>query len=183
MQCSHKIAFFHYDILSVTYCFLYVHTAISRKVVGKNVHATIPKENMGYDQYMVPDDCSCRTYFCCFPWALAKICLWPPMPFFQISLKNKAPKTTHNTFPDCHVHFFWQPFSKWLYTTFFQEIFTSDKSTSLRKAHNKSVCPHTAVRKSPKLIFSVSRAFFVVVVVLVVTQHLHYACVTSENHA
>jgi len=27
-----------------------VHTAISRKVVGKTVHATIPKGNMGYDQ-------------------------------------------------------------------------------------------------------------------------------------
>ena len=30
-------------------------TAISRKVVGRNVHATIPKGNMGYDQYTVPD--------------------------------------------------------------------------------------------------------------------------------
>ena len=39
----------------------------SRKVVGKNVHATIPKSSMGYDQYTVPDGCSCRTYFCCFP--------------------------------------------------------------------------------------------------------------------
>ena len=29
------------------------HTAISRKVVGKKVHATIPKGNMGYDQYTV----------------------------------------------------------------------------------------------------------------------------------
>ena len=29
-------------------------TTISRKVVGKNVHATIPKSNMGYDQYTVP---------------------------------------------------------------------------------------------------------------------------------
>ena len=29
-------------------------TAISRKVVGKNVHATIPKGNMGYNQYTVP---------------------------------------------------------------------------------------------------------------------------------
>ena len=29
--------------------------AISRKVVGKNVHATILKGNMGYDQYVVPD--------------------------------------------------------------------------------------------------------------------------------
>ena len=28
----------------------------------KNVHATIPKGNMGYDQYTVPDDCSCRIY-------------------------------------------------------------------------------------------------------------------------
>ena len=29
-------------------------TAISRKIVGKNVHATIPKGNMGNDQYSVP---------------------------------------------------------------------------------------------------------------------------------
>ena len=40
-----------------------LHTAISRKVVGQNVHATIPKGNMGYDRYPVPDDCSCRIYF------------------------------------------------------------------------------------------------------------------------
>ena len=54
----------------------------------KNLHATIPKDNMGYDQYTVPDDdCSCRTYFCCFPLALADICPWPLLPFFQISLK------------------------------------------------------------------------------------------------
>ena len=32
-----------------------LYTAISRKVVGKTVHATIPKGNMGYDQYTVPD--------------------------------------------------------------------------------------------------------------------------------
>ena len=30
------------------------NTAISRRVVGKNVHATIPKGNMEYDQYTVP---------------------------------------------------------------------------------------------------------------------------------
>ena len=29
--------------------------SISRKVVGKNVQAAIPKGNMGYDQYTVPD--------------------------------------------------------------------------------------------------------------------------------
>ena len=38
------------------------HTAISRKVAGKNVHATIPKGNMGYDQYTVPET-SCRNSF------------------------------------------------------------------------------------------------------------------------
>ena len=32
-----------------------MHTAISRKVVRKNVHATIPKGNMGYVQYTVLD--------------------------------------------------------------------------------------------------------------------------------
>ena len=39
----------------------------------KKVHATIPKGNMGYDQYTVPKDCSCRTYFGCFPLAIANI--------------------------------------------------------------------------------------------------------------
>ena len=32
-----------------------MYTAISRKVVGKTVYATIAKGNMGYDQYTVPD--------------------------------------------------------------------------------------------------------------------------------
>ena len=31
------------------------HKAISRKVVGINVHARMPKGNMGYDQYSIPD--------------------------------------------------------------------------------------------------------------------------------
>ena len=47
----------------------------------KNVHATIPKGNMGYDQYTVSDDCTCRTYFCCFPLALANTF---PRPFVPI---------------------------------------------------------------------------------------------------
>ena len=89
-----------------------VHTAVSRKVVGRNAHATIPKGNMGYDQYTVRNDWSCRNYFCCFPLVLANICPWPPVPFFQISLKKSALKATHNTFRDCRVDFFRQPFSK-----------------------------------------------------------------------
>ena len=78
----------------------------------KNVHATIPKGNMGYDQYTVSDDCSCRIYLWCFPLALANICPWLQVPFFQISLKKSELKTTHNIFWDCRVHFFRQPFSK-----------------------------------------------------------------------
>ena len=89
-----------------------VYTAISRKVVGKNVHATIPKGNMGYGQYTVPDLLSCQTYFCCFPLALTNIRPWPLMPFFETSLKSSELKTTHNPFRDCRVHFFRQPFSK-----------------------------------------------------------------------
>ena len=41
--------------LHVHHAYIFVYTAISRKVVGKKVHATIPKGNMGYDQYIVPD--------------------------------------------------------------------------------------------------------------------------------
>ena len=50
--------------------------------------------------------CSCRTYFCCFPLALANIRPWPLVPFFEISFKNSELKTTHNTFRDCRVPFF-----------------------------------------------------------------------------
>ena len=41
-------------------------TLISRKVVGKNVHATIPKGNMGYDQYTVPDTVAVEPNFVAF---------------------------------------------------------------------------------------------------------------------
>ena len=84
-------------------------TAISRKVVGKNVHVTTPKGNMGYDQYTVPDDCSCRTYFCCFPLALANTFPCPFAPilsnFFEKKKKNSKPPTmpfriVACTFPD-----------------------------------------------------------------------------------
>ena len=58
------------------------YTAISRNVVRKNVHATIPKGNMEYGQYTDPDLLSCRTYFCCFPLALTNILSRPLVPFF-----------------------------------------------------------------------------------------------------
>ena len=76
-----------------------IYTAILRKVVGKNVHATIPKGTMGYVQYTVP-------------LAIANIRPRPLLLFLQISLKNSELKTTHNTFRGCRVHFIRQPFSK-----------------------------------------------------------------------
>ena len=48
---------------------------------------------MEYDQYTVPDDCSCQTYFSLFPLALANMASL--VLFFQISLKNSELKTTH----------------------------------------------------------------------------------------
>ena len=42
------------------------HTAILRKVVGKNGHATIPKGIMGYDQYTVPDTVAVESTFAAF---------------------------------------------------------------------------------------------------------------------
>ena len=45
---------------------MFVYTAISRKVVGKHVHATIPKSNMGYGQYTVPDTVAVEPSFVAF---------------------------------------------------------------------------------------------------------------------
>ena len=42
------------------------YIAISRKVVRKNVQATIPKGNMGYDQYTVPDTVAVEPTFVAF---------------------------------------------------------------------------------------------------------------------
>ena len=45
---------------------LKIYTAISRKVVGKNVHATIPKGNMRYVEYTVPDTVAVEPTFVAF---------------------------------------------------------------------------------------------------------------------
>ena len=43
-----------------------LYTAISRKDVGQNVHATILKGNMGYGQYTVPDTVAVKPTFVAF---------------------------------------------------------------------------------------------------------------------
>ena len=44
---------------------------------------------MGYDWYTIPDDCSCRTYFCCFPLALANTFSWPFVPILLNFFKEQ----------------------------------------------------------------------------------------------
>ena len=48
------------------YIYQLMYTAISRKVVGKTVHATVPKGNVGYDQYTVPDTVAVEPTFIAF---------------------------------------------------------------------------------------------------------------------
>ena len=62
------------------------------------MYPTIPKGNMGYDQYTVPDDCSCRTYFCCFPLALANTFPWPFVPILSNFFEKKKRTQNH---PQC----------------------------------------------------------------------------------
>ena len=83
-------------------------TAISRNVVGKKqVHATITKVKWDMNNTLFLTTVAVEPTL-----VLANICPWPLVPFFQISLKNRELKTTQNTFRDCSVHFFRQPYSK-----------------------------------------------------------------------
>ena len=62
--------------------------------VKKCACITIPKGNMGYDRFTVPETVAVEPTFVAFPLALVNIRLWPLVPFFQISLKNSELKTT-----------------------------------------------------------------------------------------
>ena len=66
-------------------CMLY--TAVSREVVVKKAHVTIPKGNLGYEQYTVPGTVVVEPTFVAFLFALANIRPWHLMPVFRIFLK------------------------------------------------------------------------------------------------
>ena len=60
-----------------------IYTAISRnRIVGENVHATIPKGNLGYDQYTVPDTVAVEPILLLRSCALENISPWPLEPLF-----------------------------------------------------------------------------------------------------
>ena len=81
---------------------------------------------MGYDQYTVPDDCSCRTYFCCFPLALANTFPWPFVPIFSNFLE--AQRTQNH--PQCLSRL-----SRALFPTTFLEIDVYFDSKSKQEWH------------------------------------------------
>ena len=65
------------------------------------MHATIPKGNMGYDQYTVPDTVAVKNTFLTSPLVLQTNVL-----YMASSLKNSELRTTPNTFQYCCVLFF-----------------------------------------------------------------------------
>ena len=75
----------------------------------KKLHATIPKGNMGYDQYTVPNTVAIEPTFVAFLISTRKHTAMASRAIvsnFFLFPKNSELKTTHNTFQDCRVHFF-----------------------------------------------------------------------------
>ena len=64
----------------------------------KNVHATIPKGNMGYDGYTVPDTVAVEPTFIAFLYHSQTYVQGLSCHSFFFFLKNSEPKTIHNTF-------------------------------------------------------------------------------------
>ena len=65
------------------------------------MHATIPKGNIRYDQYTVPDTVAVENTFLASPLVLQTYVL-----YMASSLKNSELRTTPNTFQYCCVLFF-----------------------------------------------------------------------------
>ena len=85
------------------------YTAILKKVVGKKLHATIPKGNMGYDQYTVPNTVAMEPTFVVFLISTRKHTAMASRAIvsnFFLFPNNSELKTTHTIFQDCRVHFF-----------------------------------------------------------------------------
>ena len=87
-----------------------LHTAILREVVEKNVQVTIPKGNMGYEQYTVPDTVAVK------PTLLPSFSTrkHTSMAFRAIlaNIFEEQWTENHPQYWDCCMHFLRQPFSK-----------------------------------------------------------------------
>ena len=116
------------------------YTAISRKVVGKNVHATIPKRNMGYDQYTFPDSVAVESNLCCFPLAVAHILPWPFVPILSYVFEEQWTEN-HTQYPS--------RLSRVLFPTTFLEIAVR---MALAFRTNSFICLWRAVNWKPHTI-------------------------------
>ena len=81
-----------------------LYTAILRKVVGRNVHVRQSRKVIWDNKLLLFFSIRKHTSMASRDRAIR-----------SNFLKNSELKTTHNTFRDCRVHFFQQPFSKQLY--------------------------------------------------------------------
>ena len=148
-------------LVNSTFNLLVGHTVISRNVVRKKVHATIPKGNLEYDQYTVSNDCSCRTYFGCFPLAPANTrpCMASRVilsNFFEEQWIQKHPQyllgLPHSLFPTSFLEiavYKRSPLTV-VFSATFLTSFTNDSASSLESP--KSVMADTlpnADRRSP----------------------------------
>ena len=77
----------------------------ARHIVWIYTQMCTRQRNMGYDQYTVPDDCSCRTYFYCFPLALVNTFPWPFVPILSNFFEEQRTQNHPQAFRDCRVHF------------------------------------------------------------------------------
>ena len=70
---------------------------------------------MGYDQYTFPGTVDVEPTFLAFLYHSQLYSMASRAILSNFFLKNIEPKSPHNTFRACRVHFFRQPFSKKLY--------------------------------------------------------------------
>ena len=83
--------------------------------LSKNVHVTILKGNMGYDQYTVPDTIAVEPTFVAFLSHSQTYVHGLSYPSFKILWTTVNSKPPTIPFRDCRMHLFWQTFSKQLY--------------------------------------------------------------------
>ena len=84
-----------------------IYSYFEKRLSKKNVHATIPKGNMGYDQYTVLDTVAVEVTFAAF----LRTCKWPLVSAvlchsFKFLRRTMNPKPPIISFGPCRVHFF-----------------------------------------------------------------------------
>ena len=80
-----------------THAHMFVYSYFE-KGCRKKCAATIPKRNMGYDQYNFPDSVAVESNLCCFPLAVAHIRPWPFVPILSYVFEEQRTEN-HTQYP------------------------------------------------------------------------------------